>query len=218
MSQQPIGVQLVSIQTSPNDRLLWALDNRGSVFVRTGLSDEMPVGTDWELVPGTHLSHLCTFLIHIPVSSIHLSHLHTCLCVKLCTLCTVGLSVSQLVLSSRTVWVRCVNGDLARRYGISDRNPAGDYWKKIPGHANWLTGETGLCVSCVSAVLVSCVSGVSLSLFLTSVSPEDELWAVTLIGGLSRRLTKLLPQTPCRPSPSGPSLSGDDVDDEWELI
>ncbi|XP_051250468.1 tectonin beta-propeller repeat-containing protein 2 isoform X4 [Dicentrarchus labrax] len=148
---QPIGVQLVSIQTSPNDRLLWALDNRGSVFVRTGLSDEMPVGTDWELVP--------------------------------------GLAVSQLVLSSRTVWVRCVNGDLARRYGVSDRNPAGDYWKKIPGNANWLT-----------------------------VTPEDELWAVTLIGGLSRRLTKLLPQATCRPAPSGPSLSGDDVDDEWELI
>lgn len=148
---QPIGVQLVSIQTSPNDRLLWALDNRGSVFVRTGLSDEMPVGTDWELVP--------------------------------------GLAVSQLVLSSRTVWVRCLNGDLARRYGVSDRNPAGDYWKKIPGNANWLT-----------------------------VTPEDELWAVTLIGGLSRRLTKLLPQTPYRPAPPGPSLSGDDVDDEWELI
>lgn len=54
-----------------------------------------------------------------------------------------GLAVSQLVLSSRTVWVRCVNGDLARRYGISDRNPAGDYWKKIPGNANCLTGETG---------------------------------------------------------------------------
>ncbi|CAJ1074901.1 tectonin beta-propeller repeat-containing protein 2 [Xyrichtys novacula] len=148
---QPIGVQLVSIQTSPNDRLLWALDNRGSVFVRTGLSDEMPVGTDWELVP--------------------------------------GLAVSQLVLSSRTVWVRCVNGDLARRYGVSDRNPAGDYWKKIPGSANWFT-----------------------------VTPEDELWAVTPIGGLSRRLTKLLPQAPCRPAPSGPSLSVDDVEDEWELI
>lgn len=56
MSLQPIGGQLLSIQTSPNDRLLWVLDNRGSVFVRTGLSDEMPVGTDWELVPGTHQS------------------------------------------------------------------------------------------------------------------------------------------------------------------
>ncbi|XP_039641430.1 tectonin beta-propeller repeat-containing protein 2 [Perca fluviatilis] len=149
--EQPMGVQLVSIQTSPNDRLLWALDNRGSVFVRTGLSDEMPVGTDWELVP--------------------------------------GLAVSQLVLSSRTVWVRCANGEVARRYGVSDRNPAGDYWKKIPGNTNWLT-----------------------------VTPEDELWAVTPIGGLSRRLTKLLPQTPCRPAPSGPTLSMDDGDDEWELI
>nr|XP_040055184.1 tectonin beta-propeller repeat-containing protein 2 isoform X2 [Gasterosteus aculeatus aculeatus] len=148
---QPIGVQLVNIQTSPNDRLLWALDNRGSVFVRTGLSDEMPVGTDWDLAP--------------------------------------GLAVTQLVLSSRTVWVRCVNGEVARRYGISDQNPAGDYWKKIPGNANWLT-----------------------------VTPEDELWAVTVIGGLSRRLTKLLPQTPRWPAPSASSLSGDDIDDEWELI
>lgn len=60
------------------------------------------------------------------------------------SLCTSGLAVSQLILSSRTVWVRCVNGDLARRYGVSDRNPAGDYWKKIPGNANWLTGETGV--------------------------------------------------------------------------
>ncbi|XP_069392362.1 tectonin beta-propeller repeat-containing protein 2 [Paralichthys olivaceus] len=148
---QPIGVQLVSVQTSPNDRLLWAVDNRGTVFVRTGLSDEMPVGTDWELVP--------------------------------------GLAVSQLVLSCRTVWVRCVNGDLARRYGVSDRNPAGDYWKKIPGNANWLT-----------------------------VTPEDELWAVTLVGGLSRRLTKLLPQTHCKPASAGTALSGDDVEEEWELI
>ncbi|CAI5694967.1 tectonin beta-propeller repeat-containing protein 2 isoform X2 [Oreochromis niloticus] len=148
---QPIGVQLMSIQTSPNDRLLWALDNRGSVFVRTGLSDEMPVGTEWELVP--------------------------------------GLAVSQLVLSCRTAWVRCVNGDLARRYGVSERNPAGDYWKKIPGNASWFT-----------------------------VTPEDELWAVTQLGGLSHRLTKLLPQTPLRPPPSSPALGGDDVDDEWELI
>lgn len=53
LSPQPMGVQLVSIQTSSNDRLLWALDNRGSVFVRTGLSHEMPVGTAWEMVPGT---------------------------------------------------------------------------------------------------------------------------------------------------------------------
>ncbi|XP_061698959.1 tectonin beta-propeller repeat-containing protein 2 [Syngnathoides biaculeatus] len=56
--EQPVGVQLVSIETSPNDRLLWALDNRGAVFVRTGLSDEMPVGTNWDLVPGLSVSQL----------------------------------------------------------------------------------------------------------------------------------------------------------------
>ncbi|CAF89620.1 unnamed protein product [Tetraodon nigroviridis] len=103
---QPVGVQLVGLQTSSNDQFLWAVDNRGTVFVRTGLSEEMPVGTGWEMVP--------------------------------------GLAVSQLVISSRTVWVRCVNGDLARRYGVTDRNPAGDYWKKIPGHAHCLTGDGGM--------------------------------------------------------------------------
>lgn len=133
ISLQPIGVQLVSIQTSPNDRLLWALDNRGSVFVRTGLSDEMPVGTDWELVPGNHLS-VCLF--NLSLSHLSVAHLSVSL------VCLSGLAVSQLVLSCRTVWVRCVNGDLARRYGVCERNPAGDYWKKIPGSANWLTGET----------------------------------------------------------------------------
>uniref|UniRef100_A0A8C5F8C0 Tectonin beta-propeller repeat containing 2 n=1 Tax=Gadus morhua TaxID=8049 RepID=A0A8C5F8C0_GADMO len=100
---QPVGVQLVSIHSSPNDRQLWALDNRGSVHVRTGLNEEMPVGTDWEQVP--------------------------------------GLAASQLVLSVRTVWVRCPNGEIARRYGNTARNPAGDYWKRIPGMSHWLAGE-----------------------------------------------------------------------------
>lgn len=62
--------------------------------------------------------------------------------VKGFTLSLSGLAVSHLVLSSRTVWVRCPNGEIARRYGVSERNPAGDYWKKIPGTAHWLTGKT----------------------------------------------------------------------------
>ncbi|XP_056151810.1 tectonin beta-propeller repeat-containing protein 2 [Lampris incognitus] len=148
---QPVGVQLVSIHTSPNDRLLWAVDNRGSVYVRTGLSEEMPVGTEWEQVP--------------------------------------GLSASQLVLSVRTVWVRCPNGEVARRYGVNPRNLAGDYWKTIPGTVHWLT-----------------------------VTPEDELWAVTFSGGLSHRLTKTLAHSPVKPLLSTSSLSGEDLEDEWEVI
>lgn len=52
-----------------------------------------------------------------------------------------GLQACQLALSARTVWARCPNGDLARRYGVTDRNPAGDYWKKIPGHVTCFTGR-----------------------------------------------------------------------------
>lgn len=57
----------------------------------------------------------------------------------------------QLVLSCQTVWVRCINGDLARRYGVSERNAAGDYWKKIPGSANFLTGETFVILGLIRA-------------------------------------------------------------------
>lgn len=52
-----------------------------------------------------------------------------------------GLQACQLALSTRTVWARCPNGDLARRYGITDKNPAGDYWKKIPGNVSCFTGR-----------------------------------------------------------------------------
>lgn len=52
-----------------------------------------------------------------------------------------GLQACQLALSTRTVWARCPNGDLARRYGITDKHPAGDYWKKIPGSVSCFTGR-----------------------------------------------------------------------------
>uniref|UniRef100_A0A8C8MLD1 HPS5-like beta-propeller domain-containing protein n=1 Tax=Oncorhynchus tshawytscha TaxID=74940 RepID=A0A8C8MLD1_ONCTS len=149
--EQPVGVHLIRIHTSPNDRMLWAMDNRGNVHVRTGITDEMPVGTDWE---------------HIP-----------------------GLQASQLVLSVKTVWVRCPNGEVARRYGITDKNPAGDYWKKIPGLLNWLT-----------------------------VTPMDELWAVSLSGGLSHRLTKTMVHTVVKCHVNTGSLSGEDLEEEWEVI
>lgn len=203
---QPVGVQLVTIQTSPNDHFLWAIDNRGTVFVRTGLCEEMPVGTAWEMVPGVG-----------PIPS------PLCRCdgvvvdALLCGVCTSGLAVSQLVISSWTVWVRCINGDLARRYGVTVRNPAGDYWKKIPGQANCLTGEIVLVLVRQKRHLDPVSGGFDSCVFprVPSVTPEDELWAVTVCGGLSRRLTKVLPQT-CRSAQAGSSLSGDD--EEWELI
>ncbi|XP_004376767.1 tectonin beta-propeller repeat-containing protein 2 [Trichechus manatus latirostris] len=55
---QPAGVILVSIHSSPNDQMLWAIDNKWNVHVRTGITDEMPVGTDWEHVPGLQACQL----------------------------------------------------------------------------------------------------------------------------------------------------------------
>ncbi|TRY59649.1 hypothetical protein DNTS_027392 [Danionella cerebrum] len=149
--EQPSGLHLVRIQTSSNDRMLWALDNRGNVHVRTGITDEMPVGTAWELIP--------------------------------------GLQASQLVLSMRTAWVRLSNGEVARRYGITEKNPAGDYWKKIPG-------------------LVSCLA----------VTPRDELWAVAASGAVNQRLTKTLPNNRSKHHGKIGSLSGEELEEEWEVI
>nr|XP_028561620.1 tectonin beta-propeller repeat-containing protein 2 isoform X1 [Podarcis muralis]XP_028561709.1 tectonin beta-propeller repeat-containing protein 2 isoform X1 [Podarcis muralis] len=55
---QPVGVNLVSVFSSPNDQSLWAIDNKWNVHVRTGITEEMPVGTDWEQVPGLQACQL----------------------------------------------------------------------------------------------------------------------------------------------------------------
>lgn len=47
---------MVSVHCSPNDQMLWALDSRWNVHVRAGITEEMPVGTDWEHVPGGNSS------------------------------------------------------------------------------------------------------------------------------------------------------------------
>ncbi|KAK6478805.1 tectonin beta-propeller repeat-containing protein 2-like isoform X1 [Huso huso] len=151
--EQPVGMHLVSVHSSPNDRMLWAVDSKGNVHVRTGITEDMPVGTDWE---------------HIP-----------------------GLQAGELAVSSRTVWVRCPNGDVARRYGITDKNPAGDYWKKVPG-----------CVACLT------------------VTPLDELWAISQSGGLIQRLTKTFQhdRSSAKPSGSAVCVQSEDLEEEWEVI
>ncbi|XP_051579341.1 tectonin beta-propeller repeat-containing protein 2-like isoform X2 [Myxocyprinus asiaticus] len=100
-----------------------------------------------------------------------------------------GLQASQLVLSMKTAWVRLPNGEVARRYGITEKNPAGDYWKKIPGLVSWL-----------------------------AVSPMDELWAVTPAGALNQRLTKILQLNKGENHGNMGSLSGEELEEEWEVI
>ncbi|XP_075782654.1 tectonin beta-propeller repeat-containing protein 2 isoform X2 [Pelodiscus sinensis] len=55
---KPVGLNLVSVHSSPNDQMLWAIDSKWNVHVRIGITEEMPVGTDWEHVPGLQACHL----------------------------------------------------------------------------------------------------------------------------------------------------------------
>ncbi|XP_053331581.1 tectonin beta-propeller repeat-containing protein 2 [Spea bombifrons] len=55
---QPVGISLVSVYSSPTDGMLWTLDNKCNVYVRIGITDEMPVGIDWEHVPGLQACQL----------------------------------------------------------------------------------------------------------------------------------------------------------------
>lgn len=73
-----MGVHLVRVQTNPNDRMLWALDSRCNVYVRTGITEEMPVGTAWEHIPGTpSLYFSLLFCLICFVSSLADSDIHT---------------------------------------------------------------------------------------------------------------------------------------------
>ncbi|CAJ0953166.1 unnamed protein product [Ranitomeya imitator] len=55
---QPVGIILINVYSGPNDNMLWTLDNKCNVYVRLGITEEMPVGVDWEYVPGLQACHL----------------------------------------------------------------------------------------------------------------------------------------------------------------
>uniref|UniRef100_A0A673BVR2 Tectonin beta-propeller repeat containing 2 n=1 Tax=Sphaeramia orbicularis TaxID=375764 RepID=A0A673BVR2_9TELE len=129
---------------------LWGLDAHGRVWIRT-LSPSCPTGLTWTPLD---LSQLGVRLVSVSCGSQNVWAVDSRGVVYF-RVGTQPLNPSMmlpawihieppLLLSSRTVWVRCVNGDVARRYGVSEKNPAGDYWKRIPGHAHYLTGTTGL--------------------------------------------------------------------------
>ena len=46
--------------------------------------------------------------------------------------------------SGTAVWALSARGSIYRRYGITETNFIGDYWKKIPGSATTLTGNVSL--------------------------------------------------------------------------
>ncbi|CAB3373759.1 Hypothetical predicted protein [Cloeon dipterum] len=50
-----------------------------------------------------------------------------------------GVEAVNLTISATGVWVLTPNGEIYRRCGISDVNFIGDFWKKLPGSATYLT-------------------------------------------------------------------------------
>ncbi|XP_075471147.1 tectonin beta-propeller repeat-containing protein 2 isoform X2 [Ascaphus truei] len=55
---QPVGISLMCVYSSPNDHMLWTIDNKCNVYVRIGITEEMPIGIDWEHVPGLQACQL----------------------------------------------------------------------------------------------------------------------------------------------------------------
>ncbi|XP_060077875.1 tectonin beta-propeller repeat-containing protein 2-like [Ylistrum balloti] len=47
------GTTFIQICSGPKDWMVWAIDNRRQVYTRTGITDRMPIGTNWVHVPGT---------------------------------------------------------------------------------------------------------------------------------------------------------------------
>lgn len=46
--------------------MLWAIDSKWNVHVRIGITDEMPVGTEWEHVPGKNQCIGSLFFLPFP--------------------------------------------------------------------------------------------------------------------------------------------------------
>ena len=82
-------------EVSAAGSLVWAVDVRNSVYVRTGVSYSLPVGNSWEHVPGLQCVH-----------------------VRAAQEGVVALSTSQ---------------SLVYRHGTCPTLPAGNYWRKVPG-------------------------------------------------------------------------------------
>uniref|UniRef100_A0A803TA95 Tectonin beta-propeller repeat containing 2 n=1 Tax=Anolis carolinensis TaxID=28377 RepID=A0A803TA95_ANOCA len=155
---------------------IWACDRSGGIYFRVGTQPLNP-----------SLMLPAWIMIEPPIQSRGFTLSKRVLLMSL----ALGLQACELAISIRTVWARCPNGDIARRYGITDKNPAGDYWKKIPGNVSCLT-----------------------------VTPQDELWAVGPSGNLLQRLTKTFHHSRPLQKHGSASMSfhSDDFEDEWEVI
>ena len=52
------GCRFAKVAVSPADRVVWAVDDRNNVYARRDVTPSFPIGTSWEVVPGTGVRDL----------------------------------------------------------------------------------------------------------------------------------------------------------------
>ena len=53
------GCRFAKVAVSPQDRVVWAVDDRNNVYARDKLTPSFPIGTSWVVVPGTGVKDIC---------------------------------------------------------------------------------------------------------------------------------------------------------------
>ena len=148
-----------------------------------------------------------------------------------------GSHVSNICISNDTVWALTPNGDVLCRYGISKKNPAGDYWRQIPGKFWTLRGLVWrIGARCLSSSLdvtlyllmqiVHLLSAAKTGEFASLVvSSRNELWGLTNTRFLYRRHVHVLEN--CKPKRrSGSAWTGfareediaSNLEESWEVL
>lgn len=92
---------LLQIAVSPDDWLVWACDEGHSVYVRSGVTVDYPVGRKWVRIPKQ--------------------------------------KIKELAATSDRVYGLTPSGELMCRYGISENNVQGSFWRKLPGKYEHVT-------------------------------------------------------------------------------
>lgn len=92
---------LLQIAVSPDDCLVWACDEGHSVYVRSGVTVDFPVGRKW---------------------------------VKI-----FKQKIKELAATSDRIYGLTPSGELMCRYGISENNVQGSFWRKLPGKYEHIT-------------------------------------------------------------------------------
>ncbi|XP_041353427.1 tectonin beta-propeller repeat-containing protein 2-like [Gigantopelta aegis] len=101
-----------------------------------------------------------------------------------------GTQIMELALSKTGVWALNPNGEVLFRYGISLDNVCGDYWKKLPGVFSHL-----------------------------SVSPSDDLWAISMEGQMQHcHMKYILRRQLSVDQTLHRTMSSGSEEGEWELV